>query len=49
MSSIIVTVNLKLQRFTSEDYQAVVKLNFNLEVQKYTGDKLITSLEKAKQ
>jgi len=49
MSSIIETERVKLRRFTSEDYQAVYEVNSNLEVQKYTGDKLITSLEKAKQ
>jgi len=46
---IIETPRTILRQFTLEDVEDVFKYNSNLEVQKYTGDELITSLERARE
>lgn len=43
------TKRLKLRRFTIEDAEAVLEFGSNEEVIKLTGDKLITSLDEAKE
>jgi len=49
MTPIIETERLILREFNVHDYKAVYKFGSNLEVQKYTGDKIIESLEEAKE
>ena len=49
MSIIIETNRIILREFIESDAPAVYAYNSNLEVQKYTGDELITSLERAKE
>lgn len=49
MSTIIETPRIILRRFKIEDYQAVYEFNSNEEVQKYTGDELVASPERAKE
>lgn len=49
MNPIIETERLILRKFTEKDFEAVYEFNSNKEVQKYTGDTLITSLEAAKE
>lgn len=49
MSTIIETHRAILRRFTLEDAKDTYELNSNLEVQKFTGDELVTSLERAKE
>jgi len=49
MQTIIDTPRIILRQFTLEDVQAVYELNSNLEVQKYTGDELVTSTERAEE
>jgi len=48
MNAIIETDRLILRKFTIEDYEGVYEFGSNLEVQKYTGDKIIESKEEAK-
>ena len=49
MSTIIETPRTILRRFTIKDVQDVYELNSNTDVQKYTGDELVTSVERAKE
>ena len=46
---IIETERIALRRFVIEDYQEVFAYNSNPEVQKYTGDELVASPERAKE
>ena len=46
---LIETPRTILRQFTLDDVEAVYEYNSNLEVQKYTGDELITSLERARE
>ena len=48
-NEIIETKRTILRRFTLDDADAVYELNSNPEVQKYTGDELVDSLERAKE
>lgn len=48
MKPIIETERLILREFNNLDYEAVFEFGSNTEVQKYTGDALIESLERAK-
>jgi RimJ/RimL family protein N-acetyltransferase len=48
MNIIIETERLILREFTIDDYQAVFEFNSNVELHKYTGDKVIKSLESSK-
>ncbi|MBL4569517.1 MAG: GNAT family N-acetyltransferase [Flavobacteriaceae bacterium] len=49
MTPIIETERLILREFVATDFEAVFEFSSNKEVQKYTGDTLITSLEDAKE
>lgn len=49
MKTIIETKRTILREFVLEDAQAVYDFNSNKEVQKYTGDELITSIDRAKE
>jgi RimJ/RimL family protein N-acetyltransferase len=49
MDIIIETPRTFLRQFTIEDVQAVYDLNANLEVQKYTGDELVSTVERARE
>lgn len=49
MDYLIETERLILREFTINDADAVYEFNSNPEVQKYTGDELIDSLERAKE
>jgi len=49
MKTIIETPRIILRQFILEDVQAVYDLNSNLEVQKYTGDEVLASLERARE
>lgn len=49
MTPIIETDRLILRQFTLDDFEAVYEFGSNLEVQKYTGDSLIESLDAAKE
>jgi ribosomal-protein-alanine N-acetyltransferase len=49
MTPIIETDRLILRQFKLDDFKAVYEFGSNLEVQKYTGDSLIESLEAAKE
>ena len=49
MKPIIQTPRIILRQFTLEDIQAVYDLNSNLEVQKYTGDEVVASVERAEE
>lgn len=48
MKPIIETKRLILRKFNIHDYEAVFEFGSNKKVQKYTGDKMIESLEEAK-
>ena len=48
MTSLIETERLILRRFTINDYKEVYEFGSNKEVQKYTGDTMIPSLDHAK-
>ena len=48
MNPIIETERLILREFNIHDYEAVFEFGSNKEVQRYTGDKMIESLEGAK-
>lgn len=49
MTPIIETDRLIVRQFTLDDFEAVYEFGSNLEVQKYTGDPLIESLDAAKE
>lgn len=49
MKTIIETERTIMRRFVMDDAQDTFELNSNLEVQKYTGDELVNSLERAKE
>jgi len=49
MTTQIETNRIILRNFVESDAPAVFEFNSNLEVQKYTGDEIITSLERAKE
>ena len=49
MKVIIETDRLLLREFTIDDARAVYEFGSNVEVQKYTGDELLTSLERAEE
>ncbi len=49
MNAIIETDRMLLRRFVDSDFQAVYEFNSNKEVQKYTGDVLIQSIDQAKE
>lgn len=48
MSTIIETKRTILRKFVEDDIEAVYEFNSNKEVQKFTGDELITSLAQAR-
>ncbi len=48
MKIIIETERTILREFNKDDFQAVFDFGSNREVQKYTGDDLLKSLEQAK-
>ena len=48
MSIIIETERTYLRKFTENDYQAVFDFSSNKEVQKYTGDTLLKTVDQAK-
>jgi RimJ/RimL family protein N-acetyltransferase len=47
-STIIETDRILVRKFTVNDFEAVFEFGSNLDVQKYTGDIIITSAEQAK-
>ncbi len=49
MTRFIETERLILREFKIKDYKSVYELGSNLEVQKYTGDKIIKSFDEAKE
>jgi len=49
MTTIIETQRMILRRFVVEDYMAVYEYDSNPEVQKYTGDELVSTPERAKE
>lgn len=49
MTPIIETKRIILRKFVATDYKAVYEFNSNPEVQKYTGDELIQTEERAKE
>ncbi|MCK5536437.1 MAG: GNAT family N-acetyltransferase [Bacteroidales bacterium] len=49
MTTIIETERLILREFTMNDFEAVYEFGSNIEVQRYTGDKIIESLSSAKE
>lgn len=49
MAPIIETERILLRQFVASDYPAVYEYNSNPEVQKYTGDEIIQSLDRAKE
>ena len=48
MKTIIETDRMILRKFSIDDYQSVYEFGSNVEVQKYTGDKILTSPIQAK-
>ena len=48
MKAIIETDRMILRKFSIDDYQSVYEFGSNVEVQKYTGDKILTSPIQAK-
>ena len=49
MSTIIETERIILRQFIESDYQSVYDFNSNLHIQKYTGDEIIESIDRAKE
>lgn len=49
MAPIIETERMILRQFVEDVYEAVYEFNSNLEVQKYTGDEVVQSVERAKE
>ena len=48
MKTIIETDRMILRKFSIDDYQSVYEFGSNVEVQKYTGDEILTSPNQAK-
>lgn len=49
MTTILETERILLRQFVDSDYPAVYEFNSNSEVQKYTGEEIIQSLDQAKE
>ena len=48
VKTMIETDRMILRKFSIDDYQSVYEFGSNVEVQKYTGDKILTSPIQAK-
>ena len=48
MKTVIETDHMILRKFSIDDYQSIYEFGSNVEVQKYTGDEILTSPIQAK-